>query len=62
MPGSILIAGAGGQVGHEFATADSPHRLIALPRSQLDISDSSQVVAVIDQHRPDIVINAAAYT
>jgi len=62
MPGSILIAGAGGQVGHELATADSPHQLIALPRAQLDISDSSQVIAAIDQHRPDIVINAAAYT
>ena len=62
MPGSILIAGAAGQVGHELATADSPHRLIALPRSELDISDSAQVIAVIDQHRSDIVINAAAYT
>jgi len=62
MPGSILIAGAGGQVGHELASADSPHQLIALPRAQLDISDSSQVIAAIDQHRPDIVINAAAYT
>ncbi|MCP4470195.1 MAG: dTDP-4-dehydrorhamnose reductase [Gammaproteobacteria bacterium] len=62
MPGSILIAGAGGQVGHELATADSPHQLIALPRSQLDISDSSQLGAVIDKHSPDIVINAAAYT
>ena len=62
MPGSILIAGAGGQVGHELATADSPHRLIALPHSQFDITDSSQVGAVIDKHSPDIVINAAAYT
>ncbi|MCP4332090.1 MAG: dTDP-4-dehydrorhamnose reductase [Gammaproteobacteria bacterium] len=62
MPGSILIAGAGGQVGHELANADSLHQLIALSRAQLDISDSSQLIAAIGQHRPDIVINAAAYT
>jgi dTDP-4-dehydrorhamnose reductase len=62
MSSSILIAGAGGQVGHALATADSPHQLIALPRSQLDITDSSQVIEVIAQNRPDIVINAAAYT
>jgi len=62
MSASILITGSGGQVGHELAIADSPHRLIALSRSQLDIADLSRVSAMLDRHRPDIVINAAAYT
>ncbi|MCP4924946.1 MAG: dTDP-4-dehydrorhamnose reductase [Gammaproteobacteria bacterium] len=62
MPASILIAGAGGQVGQALASADSPHKLVALPRSQFDISDSAQIIAVIEQHRPDIVINATGYT
>jgi len=62
MTASILITGAGGQVGHELAIADSPHRLVALPRSGLDITDAVQVGAVFDKNTPDIVINAAAYT
>lgn len=62
MTKSILITGAGGQVGHELAIAASPHRLIALDRRQLDIADSTQLAAVIEAHRPHIVVNAAAYT
>jgi dTDP-4-dehydrorhamnose reductase len=62
MSASILIAGAGGQVGHELAIAHSPHRLIALTRAELDITDLQQVQAVFDEARPNIVINAAAYT
>jgi dTDP-4-dehydrorhamnose reductase len=62
MHGSILVTGAGGQVGHALATADSPYQIEALSRSQLDITEASQVSEVIDRHRPDIIINAAAYT
>jgi len=62
MAKSILITGAGGQVGHELAIAESPYQLIALNRQQLDITDPLQIEAVFDTHRPDIVINAAAYT
>jgi dTDP-4-dehydrorhamnose reductase len=59
---SILITGAGGQVGHELAIADCPYRLIALSRQQLDITDPVKMDAVFSEHQPDIVINAAAYT
>lgn len=62
MTKSILITGAGGQVGHELAIADSQHRLIASTRQQLDITDPCQISEAFMTHRPDIVINAAAYT
>ena len=62
MTHSILITGAGGQVAHELAIAQSEHRLIALSKQQLDITDLKQINAAFDEHHPDVVINAAAYT
>jgi dTDP-4-dehydrorhamnose reductase len=59
---SILITGAGGQVGHELANAISEHRLVALNRQHLDITDRRQIETAFDLNRPDLVINAAAYT
>lgn len=62
MAKSILVTGASGQVGQELAQVDSNHQVIALTRQQLDITDSRQIAAAIDQYGPDIIINAAAYT
>jgi dTDP-4-dehydrorhamnose reductase len=59
---TILITGAGGQVGHELATADSSYRLVALTQQQLDITNPVQITEVFESHQPDILINAAAYT
>ena len=62
MAKTILISGAAGQVGHELAIANSPHRLVALTRADLDITDKRSVGDAFEAHRPDLVINAAAYT
>jgi dTDP-4-dehydrorhamnose reductase len=62
VPASILITGAGGQVANELAESPSSHRLTALNRRQLDITDRAQVENVFTEIRPDLVINAAAYT
>jgi dTDP-4-dehydrorhamnose reductase len=59
---TILITGAGGQVSHELATADSPHRLVGLTEQQLDITNPVQITEAFELHQPDILINAAAYT
>jgi dTDP-4-dehydrorhamnose reductase len=59
---SILITGAGGQVGHELAIADCQHKLVPLSRDQLDITVPEQVEDAFATHHPGIVINAAAYT
>jgi dTDP-4-dehydrorhamnose reductase len=59
---TILITGAGGQVSHELATADSPHRLVALTQQQLDITNPIKIAEAFASYQPDILINAAAYT
>ena len=49
-------------MSHELASADSPHRLVALTRQQLNITNPAQITEVFESHQPDILINAAAYT
>ena len=59
----ILITGANGQLGFELQrTRPEGCQLIALSRTELDITDSRAVTAAVLQHRPDLVINTAAYT
>jgi len=62
MSATILITGAGGQVGHELAQANSRHRLVALTRADLDICDPLLIKAAFERFNPGLVINAAAYT
>jgi len=58
-----ILFGAGGQLGVDLARLcrTRGHRLLALRRSQLDITDDSAIRQRIARHRPDCVINAAAY-
>ena len=61
---TVLITGANGQVGWELARQakekNIPH--VGLNRNQLDITSKDQVQTVINTIKPDLVINAAAYT
>ena len=60
----ILVAGGQGQVGSALATlgAEQDMDLIALGRSELDISDAISIAAAFDKYKPALLINAAAYT
>lgn len=64
----ILLLGKNGQVGWELQRALAPlGELIALDRHSDaglcgDLSRSAAVAASIDQLKPDVVVNAAAYT
>ncbi|WP_439534800.1 dTDP-4-dehydrorhamnose reductase [Polymorphobacter sp.] len=59
----ILIAGSGGQLGRALqATAPAAHSVVAPPEAEFDITDEGAVAAAIGVHKPDLVINAAAYT
>lgn len=59
----ILVAGRNGQVASALAEALRPNlRITLLGRPGLDILDADLVGKTIDRLRPDIVINAAAYT
>jgi dTDP-4-dehydrorhamnose reductase len=60
----ILVFGAGGQVGRELMRAAVPRglALLGLHQAEADISDREAVLRAVRQHRPAIIINAAAYT
>jgi dTDP-4-dehydrorhamnose reductase len=58
-----LITGASGQVGAELARQlPALGEVIALNRSALDLRDSDRIRHVIREVRPDVMVNAAAYT
>jgi dTDP-4-dehydrorhamnose reductase len=60
----LLVLGAGGQVGHELRRTRWPAgwRTVAVGHAGLDVSDRDATAAAMARERPDIVINAAAYT
>jgi dTDP-4-dehydrorhamnose reductase len=60
----ILITGANGMVARATARhcRDIGDEVVALTRQELDIADRESVRATFERHRPDAVINCAAYT
>jgi dTDP-4-dehydrorhamnose reductase len=60
----ILVTGAAGQLGVDVVAhcAAMGDEVVAVDRTQLDITDRSAVRDAIGAHQPDAVINAAAYT
>jgi dTDP-4-dehydrorhamnose reductase len=62
-PTVILLTGAEGQVGWELRQSLAPLGTIhALDRVALDLADLGAVRAVVRHFRPDVIVNAAAYT
>ncbi len=61
---TVLVFGAGGQVGRALADSRPPANLIVegRTRAQADITDADAVRAAIAECAPAIVVNAAAYT
>jgi dTDP-4-dehydrorhamnose reductase len=55
----VVVTGGNGQLGHHLTGAPG---VVSLTRAELDITDTDQVRAVLAEHQPDVVINAAAYT
>lgn len=60
----ILVAGGQGQVGSTLAEIGNEQGLdlIALGRSELDITDAASISAAFEKYQPELLINAAAYT
>src|SRR6185437_2154043 len=59
----ILVTGAAGQLGRELATVLAPlGDVVALDRSGLDLARPDDIVAVLRDVAPALVVNAAAYT
>jgi dTDP-4-dehydrorhamnose reductase len=59
----ILITGKTGQVGYELERSmQGLGQIIAVDRAQMDLADLDQMRAVIRSVKPDLLVNAAAYT
>lgn len=59
----VLLIGGGGQLGQELQTSvPGAVSLATPPRDELDLEDEASIGRQLDDVRPDVVINAAAYT
>jgi dTDP-4-dehydrorhamnose reductase len=59
----ILLTGASGQVGHELRHMLPAYgEVVATTRSELDLGDERAIRRTLQQMRPGLIVNAAAYT
>ncbi|MBK5255294.1 MAG: dTDP-4-dehydrorhamnose reductase [Vicinamibacteria bacterium] len=57
----ILLIGAGGQLGRQMLAQNQGHDIAPLLHQDLDITKFADVRAAVRAHRPDLVLNAAAF-
>ena len=64
MPHRWMITGAGGMVGRDLddALISRGEDVVALAKSDLDITNARGVSSLIEETRPTIIVNCAAYT
>ncbi len=58
----VLITGSNGQLGQTLQATGLGHELIAVDVDQLDITNEQAVLDFCITNRPEVIINAAAYT
>lgn len=59
----ILLLGKNGQVGWELHRTLTPlAEIVALDYPEVDFTDATSLRRVVSTNRPDVVVNAAAYT
>ncbi|MBI4240681.1 MAG: dTDP-4-dehydrorhamnose reductase [Candidatus Rokubacteria bacterium] len=59
-----LVIGANGQLGYDIVRAlrgDGGWEVVPLTHAGIEITDPGTVASVLQAHRPDVVINTAAY-
>ena len=60
---TVLVTGANGQVGRNICSVfEDTFDVAGLSSRELDVGDAAVIHKIFDAVRPDIVINAAAYT
>jgi dTDP-4-dehydrorhamnose reductase len=59
-----LVTGGGGMVGHDVCVAleSRGETVLALTKSDLDVTDAAAVRDVMRRAKPNIIVNCAAYT
>ncbi len=59
----VLLTGRSGQLGQALvASAPDGVELMATSRAELDLADSAACCRIVEEQRPDWVLNAGAYT
>ena len=59
----ILVTGANGQVGWELQrTLQTLGHVVACDRGTLDLADPDSIGGKVREIRPDVIVNAGAYT
>lgn len=60
----VLVTGAGGQLGHDVATACAAagDDVIACDHARLEVTDRDMVLGALVTTRPDVVVHCAAWT
>lgn len=62
-PLRIMLTGKDGQIGWELQRAFAPlGKVVALGRRQLDLSNPDQIRERVREIKPNLIVNAAAYT
>lgn len=58
----ILLIGKSGQLGWELEQTLASHELVSVGRAELDLADLAAIRKVTQHARPEVIVNAAAYT
>ena len=59
----LLLLGSNGQLGWELQRSLSPlAKIFACDRNTVDFNDLDKLKSVVRKYRPDVIVNAAAYT
>lgn len=60
---TILLLGKDGQVGWQLQRSLAPHgTVVACGRAECDLSDPDRIRSVVREVRPQVIVNASAYT
>lgn len=57
----IIVTGANGQLGTDLCKVLAPFELVPLTHNDVEITDMSSVKRAFGRHKPDVVINTAAF-
>ncbi len=57
----VLVTGANGQLGTDLCIALRDFELVPLTHKDIEVTDMNSVEAVCSKHKPDVIINTAAY-
>ena len=57
----VAVIGANGQLGSDLVKALPPHEVVPLTHGDLEVADGEAVRAALERHRPQVVVNTAAF-